>query len=175
MQGYRPTITTVLWSGFIAFFLWSGASQAIAVGRARAAVASLSVRSLMAPAVPVWAKASVADAGVAVATAGGPHVLAVLVDDAGRPVAYADPAAAASVPAADAGHTPVTAVAVPLAAPAPVAGTSLDLNLTGPAMLAALAQVGPGSPPYLAVTDRGQVVGVLEVRKVIAALHGARR
>ena len=59
VQGYRPDVTTVLWSGFIAFFLWSGASQAIAVGRARAAVASLSVRSLTAPAVPVWTGASV--------------------------------------------------------------------------------------------------------------------
>lgn len=167
--GRQPSLWTVAWAALIGAFLWSGAGQAIAAGRTREAVSGLSVRGLARPAVPVGSAASVAAAGRAVALAGGPHVLAVLVDDGGRSVGYVDPAAAAAVPPDAAETTPVGAVAVPLPP-----GAAVDAGLAGQEMLAALARAGRQAA-VVPVTDGGRVVGVLEVARVVAALRDARR
>jgi Zn-dependent protease len=167
--GVRPDLWTVAWAALIGAFLWSGAGQAIASGRAREAVSGLTVRALARPAVPVGSDASVAAVGREVARAGGPHVLAVVVDPAGRPVGYVDPAAAAAVPPDAAETTPVAAVAVPVPAHATV-----DAGLAGQDMLAALALVGR-QVPLVPVVDDGRVVGALEVARVVAALRDARR
>lgn len=167
--GVRPDLWTVAWAALIGAFLWSGAGQAIAAGRAREAVSGLSVRGLARPAVPVASDASVAAVGRDVARAGGPHVLAVVVDPAGRPVGYVDPAAAAAVPPDVAESTPVTAVAVPV----PAQGT-VDAGLAGQDMLAALACAGREAA-VVPVVDGGRVVGALEVSRVVAALRDARR
>ncbi|MCB7137351.1 site-2 protease family protein [Cellulosimicrobium marinum] len=166
--GVRPDLWTVAWAALIGAFLWSGAGQAIAAGRTREAVAGLSVRALAGPAVPVAAGVSVAAAGAEVGRAGGPHVLAVVVDAAGAPVGYVDPAAAAAVPPADAATTPVSAVVVPLPP-----GASVDVGLSGQDMLAALSRAGRQAA-VVAVTDGGRVVGVLEVARVVTALRDAR-
>ncbi|WP_255371632.1 hypothetical protein [Cellulosimicrobium sp. CUA-896] len=113
--------------------------------------------------------ASVAAVGRDVARAGGPHVLAVVVDPAGRPVGYVDPTAAAAVPPDVAETTPVGAVAVPLPAQATV-----DAALAGQDMLAALAVAGREASVVPVVED-GRVVGALEVARVVAALRDARR
>ncbi|WP_435736099.1 site-2 protease family protein [Cellulosimicrobium sp. PMB13] len=167
--GRQPSLWTVAWAALIGAFLWSGAGQAIAAGRTREAVAGLSVRGLARAAVPVASGSSVAAAGRAVALAGGPHVLAVLVDDAGRTVGYVDPAAAAAVPPDAAETTPVGAVAVPLPP-----GTAVDAGLVGQDMLATLARAGRQTA-VVPVTDGGRVVGVLEVARVVTALRDARR
>ncbi|WP_454043729.1 site-2 protease family protein [Cellulosimicrobium sp. Marseille-Q8652] len=167
--GAQPSLWTVAWAALIGAFLWSGAGQAIAAGRTREAVSGLSVRGLAGPAVPVGPGASVAAAGRAVAVAGGPHVLAVLVDADGRTVGYVDPAAAAAVPPDAAESTPVGAVAVPLPP-----GATVDAALAGQEMLAALARVGRQTA-LVPVTDGGRVVGVLEVARVVGALRDARR
>jgi hypothetical protein len=96
-------------------------------------------------------------------------VLAVLVDTAGSPVGYVDPAAAAAVPPDAAETTPVGAVAVPLPP-----GAAVDAGLAGQEMLAALARAGRQAA-VVPVTDGGRVVGVLEVARVVAALRDARR
>ena len=167
--GSRPDLWLVVWAALIGAFLWSGAGQAIAAGRTREAVAGLSVRGLAGPAVAVGSGDSVAAVGRSVALAGGPHVLAVVVDPAGHPVGYVDPAAAATVPPGAAENTPVGAVAVPLPP-----GTAIDAGLAGQDMLAVLAQVGRQAS-LVPVTDAGRVVGVLEVARVVTALRDARR
>ncbi|KZM77654.1 site-2 protease family protein, partial [Cellulosimicrobium sp. I38E] len=167
--GRQPDLWTVAWAALIGAFLWSGAGQAITVGRSREAVSGLSVRGLARPAVVVPSTATVAAVGRSVALAGGPHVLAVLVDGSGRPVGYADPAAAAAVPPDAAESTPVGAVAVPLPA-----GATIDAHLQGQDMLAVLARVGRDGA-VVAVTDGGRVVGALEVARVVAALRDAQR
>lgn len=167
LRGDEPDLMTVAWSALIGAFLWSGAGQALRVGRSRAAVAALSVRGLVAPAVVVEIGLSVADVGAAVAAAGGPHVTAVLVDDDGAPVAVVDPEAAAAVPPEVAVRTPVVAVAVPVPA------ESVDIGLAGPPMLTELARVGQDAK-VVVVTEAGAVAGVLEIRRVVAALRDAR-
>ncbi|MFD4992176.1 site-2 protease family protein [Cellulosimicrobium cellulans] len=167
--GRQPDLWTVAWAALIGAFLWSGAGQAITVGRSREAVSGLSVRGLARPAVAVPSTATVAAVGRSVALAGGPHVLAVLVDGTGRPVGYADPGAAAAVPPDAAETTPVGAVAVPL----PV-GATIDAHLQGQDMLAVLARVGRDGA-VVVVTDGGRVVGALEVARVVTALRDAQR
>jgi Zn-dependent protease len=167
--GRQPDLWTVAWAALIGAFLWSGAGQAITVGRSREAVSGLSVRGLARPAVAVPSAATVGAVGRAVALAGGPHVLAVLVDGTGRPVGYADPAAASAVPPDAAETTPVGAVAVPLPA-----GATIDAHLQGQDMLAVLARVGRDGA-VVVVTDGGRVVGALEVARVVAALRDAQR
>nr|WP_277351137.1 site-2 protease family protein [Cellulosimicrobium aquatile] len=167
--GGRPDLWTVAWAALIGAFLWSGAGQAITVGRTREAVSGLTVRSLARPAVAVPSTATVGAVGRSVALAGGPHVVAVLVDGAGRPLGYVDPAAAAAVPPDAAETTPVGAVAVPL----PGAAT-IDAHGAGQDMLAELSRVGRDAA-VVVVTDGGRVVGALEVARVVAALRDARR
>lgn len=167
--GVRPDLWTVAWAALIGAFLWSGAGQAIASGRARDAVSGLTVRGLARPAVPVGSGASVAAVGRDVARAGGPHVLAVVVDAAGRPVGYVDPSAAAAVPPDAAETTPVGAVSVPVPTTATV-----DAGLSGQEMLAALARAGREAS-VVPVVDGGRVVGALEVARVVTALRDARR
>jgi Zn-dependent protease len=167
--GVRPDLWTVAWAALIGAFLWAGAGQAITAGRTREAMSGLTVRGLARPAVPVTSDASVAAVGREVARAGGPHVLAVVVDTAGRPVGYVDPAAAAAVPPDVAETTPVGAVAVPVPAQATV-----DAGLAGQDMLAALALAGRQASVVPVVED-GRVVGALEVARVVAALRDARR
>lgn len=167
--GARPSLWTVAWAALIGAFLWSGAGQAIAAGRTRAAVDGLSVEALSRPAVAVPSGASVAAVGRDVARAGGPHVVAVVVDAAGTPVGYVDPAAAATVPPDAAEQTPVAAVSVPLPR-----GAVIGSHLAGQEMLAALAQVGRQAS-VVVVTDGGRVVGALEVARVVVALREARQ
>lgn len=167
--GARPSLWTVAWAALIGAFLWSGATGAIAAGRTREAVSGLSVRALARPAVAVPSSATVAAVGRSVALAGGTHVVAVLVDPAGRTVGYVDPAAAAAVPPDAAETTPVGAVAVPVPA-----GATIDAGLGGEEMLAALSRVGREAA-VVVVTDGGRVVGALEVARVVAALRDAQR
>ncbi len=170
--GGRLSMVTFVWTALIAGFLWSGAGQALRASRARTAVEDITVRALASPALTVPATASVADAGAAVARAGGPHVIAVVLDG-GRPVAFVDPEAARTVPVDLAAGTPVMAAAVPLP---PVAVT---MDAAGRSLLARLGEVDH-RVPMVAVLDRpadqgGQVVAVLEIARVVSALTAISR
>ena len=83
----------------------------------------------------------------------------------GRPAAYVDRAAAASVPADVAGTTPVTAVAVPLPGGAVVDGT-----LTGQGLVAAVGRATEHSPVVVALVD-GRVTGLIRAMDVVAAIR----
>ena len=166
LNGYEVDLFTVAWAALIGAFLWSGAGAAITNGRTREAVAGLTVASLAYPAVAVPVATTVSDAVAAAQRAGAGHV--VLTDALGHPVAYADPAAVAAVPPAQAPLTPVGAVAVGLPPTAQV-----DVHLAGQAMLDAVASATRDAP-LLVVTDAGRVVGLLDVSHVVAALQAAR-
>ncbi|MFD6092760.1 site-2 protease family protein [Oerskovia sp. NPDC060338] len=166
LNGYEVDLFTVAWAALIGAFLWSGAGAAITNGRTREAVSGLTVASLAYPAVAVPVATTVSDAVAAAQRAGAGHV--VLTDALGHPVAYADPAAVAAVPTAQAPLTPVGAVAVGLPPTARV-----DVHLAGQAMLDAVASATRDAP-LLVVTDAGRVVGLLDVSHVVAALQAAR-
>lgn len=166
LQGYQVDLFTVAWAALIGAFLWSGAGAAITNGRTREAIVGLSVAALAYPAVAVPTDATVSDAVASAQRAGAGHVVLTTAD--GRPVAYADPAAVAAVPPAQAGVTPVGAVAVGLPETA-----RIDAHLRGQEMVDAVASVARDAP-VLVVLDAGRVVGLLDVNRVVAALKGTR-
>jgi hypothetical protein len=92
----------------------------------------------------------------------------VVLDEHGRPVAYVDPTAAATVPASAYPTTPVLAAAVPLP-PAAV----VDAAETGTRLAHEVNRVAPSSP-VMALLDGGRVTGLLFTSDVVAALRSRR-
>ena len=162
-RGGQPSLTTVIWGVLIGGFLWQGASQAVASGRARAAIAHLRASDLMLPVRLVYDTGTVADAR-AVSL---PHHALVVVDRAGTAVGAVDPQALASVPEAAAAGTPVTAVAQTLGPDAVV-----DAETSGGELVGTVAEAAPGAP-VLAVVHAGSVVGLLPVQTVVEAVRHA--
>lgn len=163
VRGTAPDLFTVVWTVLIGSFLWSGASGVLRGAKQRRAVRGLTVRAVGRPAVAAGHAESVAAAGARAAAAGASEVVVLSPD--GRPAAYVDPAAAASVPHEQAGLTPVTAVAVPL----PV-GAVVDGRLEGEALLAALSEASRLSPVLVALVD-GRVVALVRTPDVVAAIR----
>ncbi|WP_028048111.1 site-2 protease family protein [Cellulomonas sp. URHD0024] len=163
MTGRQPDISTVVWSALIGSFLWSGASAAVRGGRSQKAVTQITLATVGRRAVSVGHTDSLAHAGTVAAAAGADEV--VILSPDGRPAAYVDRAAAASVPAAVAASTPVTAVAIPL----PV-GASVDGALEGQALVTAIGEATRHSPVVAALVD-GRVVGLIRAMDVVAAIR----
>lgn len=164
LAGRTPDLVTIAWAALVGAFLWSGASGAIRGARTGRAVDALTVQRVGSPATAVGARASLAEARAAAAAAGVADVVVVAPD--GRPAAYVDTAAAASVPPALAGTTAVGAVSAPL----PV-GTTVDGALVGQALLHALSAASAHGP-VLAATVEGRVVALVRAKDVVAALRG---
>jgi len=163
VQGVQPDLTSVIWTSFIAAFLWAGATESVRQGRRHRAVHGLTVAAVASPAVGVPYTDSVAHAG-ATAAAVGAHEVVLLAPD-GRPAAYVDRAAAAAVPADVAGTTPLTSVAVTLPF-----GAVVDGLLSGPALIAALSEATRSSPVVAATID-GRVVGLIRASDVVGAIR----
>lgn len=163
VQGRQPELYNVVWAALIGAFLWAGASAAVRGGRTQKAVGLLTVASVGRRATGVGHTESLAHAGSLAAAAGAEEV--VILSPDGRPAAYVDRAAAASVPADAAGTTPVTAVAVPLPG-----GAVVDGLLTGHELVAAVGRATEHSPVVVAVVD-GRVVGLIRAMDVVAAIR----
>lgn len=161
--GRQPSWVTVMWAALIGAFLWSGATEAMRAGHRREALAAVSVRSLVTPAVVVGAGADVAE--VRRAADGRGEVVVVVVDGARAPVGWVDPRAVAAIPADQAGSTPVEAVVVPFAP-----GSAVDAGVGGSELLRHLAATSHGSR-VVPVVDGGRVTGVLDVARVAAAVR----
>ncbi|HEY0117518.1 MAG TPA: site-2 protease family protein [Cellulomonas sp.] len=161
--GRTPSFFTIIWTVMVAAFLWSGASQVLRGAHQQRAVQGLSVQGIGRPAVAVGFQESVAAAGARAAAAGASEVVVLSPD--GRPAAYVDTSAAASVPREQAGLTPVTAVAVPL----PV-GAVVDGRLSGEQLLAALSEASRLSPVLVALID-GRVAALIRTPDVVAAIR----
>ncbi|MBO3085846.1 site-2 protease family protein [Cellulomonas fengjieae] len=162
-QGRPPELYDMVWGGLIGAFLWSGASAAVRGGRTQKAVGLITAASVGRRAVGVEHTVSIAHAGALAAAAGAEEV--VILSPDGRPAAYVDRAAAASVPADVAGTTPVTAVAVPLPG-----GAVVDARLTGQELVGAVGRATEHSPVAAAVVD-GRVVGLIRAMDVVAAIR----
>jgi Zn-dependent protease len=162
-SGRQPDLYDVVWGALIGAFLWSGASAAVRGGRTQKAVGLLTVASVGRRAVGVGHTESIAHAGAMAASAGAEEV--VILSPDGRPAAYVDRAAAASVPADAAGTTPVTAVAVPLPG-----GAVVDGLLSGQELVAAVGRATEHSPVVVALVD-GRVTGLIRAMDVVAAIR----
>jgi Zn-dependent protease len=165
-SGGSPSLFTVTWAALIGAFLFSGASSAIKAGRTTRVVDGLSVAAIGRPAIGVPYDSSVLDAGLAAQRAGAAAVVLLAPD--GRPAAYVDTAAAASVPPEAVATTGVQAVAVPLPY-----GAVVDAALTGPALLSAVSRAAGGSTTAQVVvaTSGGQVVALVHTADLLAALR----
>ena len=163
LSGSVPSTSNIIWTVLIGMFLWSGASAALTGARRRRAVGALTIAAVGRPAVGVGHLVSVAQAGAAAAAAGACEVVVVAPD--GRPAAYVDLAAAASVPPQSAAATLVTAVSVPLPS-----GAVVDADLVGEPLLAALGEASRLSPVLVALRD-GRVAALVRTADVLAAIR----
>ncbi|GEA80473.1 site-2 protease family protein [Cellulomonas uda] len=163
VSGGGGDVLDVMWAVLIGAFLWAGASGAIRGARAQRNVEGVTVESVGHRAVTVGHADSLAHAGSVAAAAGVADVVVLAPD--GRPAAYVDRAAAASVPPQAAGTTPVTAVSVPL----PV-GATVDGTLVGQELLRDLARATRLSPVVVALVD-GRVTSLLHANEVVAAIR----
>jgi Zn-dependent protease len=161
--GAPPSLVTVAWAALIGAFLWSGAGAAMKGARRRDELERLSVRGLAVPAVTVPTTTTVGEIPAALATMQGAVV--VVVDGAGDPLGWVDPAAAASVPAEQADTTPVEAVVVPFPP-----GAAVEADASGPDLLSTLSRTSGGAR-VVPVVDAGRVTAVLDVARVAAALR----
>src|ERR1700754_2504651 len=91
LDGASPDIYTIVWAGLVAALLWSGATQALAVGRMRSRLPRLDTRTLARRAAPVAADLPVSEA---LRQARDARVTSlVVVDSAGRPTGLVNEAA----------------------------------------------------------------------------------
>lgn len=164
LAGRPPSWPYVVVVAVIGAFLWSGAGDAIKGARTRSRVAGLTARGLAVPAVVIPVSTTVA--GVSDAAARHPGAVLAVVGTAGEPVGWVDPGAVASVPADQAGATPVEAVVVPFPP-----GSAVSAELEGDDLLDRLAR-GSSGARVVPVVDGGRLTGVLDVARVAAALRG---
>lgn len=161
LAGRSPDFSLLMITVLVAGFLWMGASAAIQQGTLRGRLHLVSAAGLSTPAIGLPATASVADA---VRMAPGSASVVVYGAD-GRPQAVVDPDALASVPAAAAAATPISAVAYALAAGAYVPEWS-----KGQELLHFLSQLQ--GRDYAVVDHNGKVTGLLSQDAVLAAITG---
>lgn len=161
LEGRSPSITGVVWGALVGSFLWSGAAGAVQGAQAERAVESLVLRDLMAEAVGVPASGTLGDLD---GDAGSRPEVVLLAPD-GRPAAYLDRSAAASVPADRLARIPLTAVAVAIPA-----GAVVDASLTGREAVQAVAAVARVAP-VMAAVEGDRVVGLLSAQAVIDAVR----
>ncbi|TDE09540.1 CBS domain-containing protein [Jiangella asiatica] len=161
LSGGRPTLFGVIWAGLVAALMWSGATQALAVGRMRARLPRLDTRRLARRAAPVAPDLPVSEALKQANQAGVTSL--VVVDSAGRPTGLVMEAAVAAIPEQ---RRPWVSVAQ--AARSLETGMVLSLDVSGDSLLRAMRET-PASE-YLVVDEHGRVYGVLATTDVDAAL-----
>jgi Zn-dependent protease len=165
LAGDSPEFSLLMITVLVGGFLWMGASAAIQQGTLRGRLHLVSAAGLSTPAVGLPATASVQDA----LRLGAPGNTSVVVYGlGGRPEAVVDPVALASVPAAAAGATPITAVSYALAAGAYVPEWS-----KGQELLHFLSQLE--GRDYAVVDHNGRVTGLLSQDAVLSAITGKRQ
>ena len=165
ISGARPDISFTLITALVGSFLWMGASASIQQARLRGRLHLVDAAALAEPALGLPETATVADF-LDRAPAGKPTV--VLCDRDGRPVGIVDAAAAATVPAALAAATALTAVSYPLGPGAYVPEWS-----KGQELVQYLAQLD--GKEYAVVDREGAVTGLLRQSAVLRAITGKYR
>lgn len=161
LDGTSPDIFTIIWAGLVAALLWSGATQALAVGRMRARLPRLDTRTLARRAAPVAPDLPVSEAMRQAREAGVTSL--VVVDSAGRPTGLVNEAAVAAIP-----EQRRPWVTIGQSARSLRQGMVLDLDVRGDDLLKAMRET-PASE-YLVVDGQGRVYGVLVTSDVDHAL-----
>jgi Zn-dependent protease/CBS domain-containing protein len=161
LDGARPGVLTIVWAGLVAALLWSGATQALAVGRMRARLPRLDTRTLARRAAPVAPDLPVSEALRQAREADVTSL--VVVDSAGRPTGLVNEAAVAAIPEQRRPWVTIGQSARNLQQ-----GMVLALDVRGDALLKAMRDT-PASE-YLVVDGQGRVYGVLVSSDVDHAL-----
>ncbi len=161
LSGGQPTLFGMVWAGLVAALMWTGATQALAVGRMRARLPRLDTRTLARRAAPVAPDLPVSEALKQADLAGVTSL--VVVDSAGRPTGLVSEAAVTAIPEQ---RRPWVTIAQ--SARSLEKGMVLALDVTGDALLRAIRET-PASE-YLVVDEHGRVYGVLATADVDAAL-----
>ncbi|KGN42836.1 site-2 protease family protein [Knoellia aerolata] len=157
LAGGSPSVTSIVWMGLIAVFMWQGATAAIRTGQARQMLGRGTVAQVVRP-VPVLRGHDVLES--AAATAG----LAVVVGPGGLPTSLVLPRDAAAVPRERWASTPVSALAR-VQPDGWVAHTTSSEDLT--AVVTAIQE--SGSQVVVAV-EGGRVLGLVTVEAVNAVI-----
>jgi len=165
LAGESPNFSLLMITVMVGGFLWMGASASIQQGTLRGRLPLVSAAALATPAAGLPATGTVRDA--LLLGADGTKAVVVCGPD-GRPQGVVDPGALASVPAAAAEATPVTAIAFPLAAGAFVPEWS-----KGQELIKFLSQLE--GRHYAVVDHNGAVTGLLTQEAVLAAITGKRQ
>lgn len=157
LDGVTPDLGSI-WVLVVGSVLWSGATQSIRRGQTLSSIAAVRLDQVLRPAAALPATATVEQAGSIV------DRQLVVTDDTGRPAAYVGAAELSQVPAQARTATPLSAVAtyqhpgwVIEAAP-------------GDDVLVALATMQRLDLQLVAVTQHGQVIGVVHAGDVSRAL-----
>jgi len=160
-RGLEPDITSLIFSGLIAAYLWSGASDQLGRARLMRKVPRLAASALVRPAVVVAHDLPLSEALRRLEEAGG-RALAV-ADGSGRVTGVAQEDAVAAVPLERRPWVPVSSVSSALNPDA-----RLHVDLSGEPLLRAMQDVP--ATDYAVHDDTGTVVGVLTTADVEKAL-----
>ncbi|WP_166350506.1 site-2 protease family protein [Phytoactinopolyspora limicola] len=163
VAGGRPTTFGLLWGVLVAFMLWSGATQSLAVGRMRARLPDLDPRRLLRRAVAVPPELPVSEA-LRLARERGARSM-VITNSAGAPTALVNDAALAAMPEERRPWVPASDVARPLRS-----GMVVGVDMRGEDLLRAMRH--ELTSEYLVVDEQGRMLGVLAASDVDAALAG---
>lgn len=157
VSGETPDMTSIVWMGLVAVFMWQGATSAIRMGQARQMLGRGTVAQVVQP-VPVLRPESVLEA--AAATAG----LAVVVDGAGHPASLVLPQDASSIPRDRWATTPVSALAR-VQPESWVADTRGEDDLT-----AVVTAIQESESRVVVAVEDGRVLGLVTVDAVNRAI-----
>lgn len=157
LRGQSPDLSTILWTALVGSFLWSGATQAIAHGRALGTLSGLDVPALLEPAAGIRRDRPISELTSL-------RALPVVLDEQGAPVGFIDHDALRSVPPQAVDTTAVSAVTTN--APA---GWAVELT-PGREALELVSAFQESRSRVVAVSEGGVLRGIVRVERVNAAL-----
>jgi Zn-dependent protease/CBS domain-containing protein len=163
-RGFGETTIGAFYLIFLAFYMWTSATIAMAQAKVGDVLPTLDVRAMTRRAFPVTAELPVAEA-VRRARQDGARAL-VVVDGNGKPSGLVSEAAVSALPPQRQPWVSVSDVARPLDD-----GLVLRLDMTGEALVQAVQETP--ATEYLVVDKAGAVCGVLARMDLIAALQAA--
>lgn len=163
MRGGSLSLYTVVWAFVIFSVLWPAASAALKASRTLSRVENVGVRSLMVPAIAVSYEATVEQAR-ALALEGHANEVVILSAD-GMAAGHFPLALTEAVPEQERAHTSLQTVTMPMPR-----GATVDVGLAGQELVAHMRDWW-GQTDVWAVTEQGQVVGVVRGVDVLKALR----
>lgn len=162
-QGRTPSVFDLVWGALLAWFIWMGAGQSLAVTHAQERLPMLTARGLARRALPVRTGMPLSEAIRQAIEAGAAAMVVIDGDD--RPVGLVNEAAVVAVPESRRPWVDVSTVSRRLDP-----GFVLSYGLAGEDLVRTL--VAHPAPEYLVVDEHGLVFGVLVAADVERAFAG---